>query len=108
MQNVLFQMHELSRAEYLIGTLLRFLLIAFFVIMSTKNLLGDQQMAQDFARWGFPNWLRIFTAIGQISAALLLLHPRTSFYGGVVLTCILTGALFIHLTYDRPAALISD
>ena len=107
MQNLLFQAEEISPTQYWVGLVLRFLLIVFFITMSVKNLMGDQQMTHDFARWGFPGWLRAFTAFAQIIGATLLIHPSSSFYGAAILTYILCGALLIHMLHDRPADLLS-
>lgn len=85
----------------------RLLLVAFFLFMGTKNLLGDEQMARDFARWGYSDGFRQLTALLQIGGALLLVLPSTAFVGGVLLSGILLGALGTHMRHDPPAALVS-
>ncbi len=88
-------------------TVLRFLVAAFFVFMAGKNLGGDTQIASDFARWGYPGWFRVLTAVFQILGALLLVLPATTFYGAGLLAGILVGAIWTHLRFDPPAAALS-
>lgn len=87
-------------------TVLRWLLAAFFVFAATRNLGGDQQMASDFARWGYPDWFRVTTALLQIVGAALLLTPRTAFYGAALLSCVLVGAVFTHALHDPLATIV--
>lgn len=87
--------------------IVRFLLVAFFAYMATTNLLGDEHMASDFARWGYSDGFRRLTAVLQGGAAVLLIFPGTAFGGSLLLTGILLGAVGTHLMHDPPAALIS-
>jgi len=86
---------------------LRLLLAAFFLFMAGKNLAGDQTMAADFARWGYPDAFRVFTAVLQVVGALLLLIPVTAFAGSVLLFFVLLGAVATHLRHDPAATLAS-
>jgi uncharacterized membrane protein YphA (DoxX/SURF4 family) len=86
---------------------LRILLILFFVLMASKNLMGNEQMRADFARWGYPEWFRIFTACLQLLCAALLLHASVTFYGAAILCGMMLGAALTHLRFDPPAAIIS-
>ena len=83
------------------------LIAAFFVFMAAKNLSGDQQMASDFARWGYPSWFRTATAVMQIAGALLLLVPGATIAGALVLVGVLLGATVTHALHDPPAAMAS-
>jgi uncharacterized membrane protein YphA (DoxX/SURF4 family) len=86
---------------------LRWLLAAFFVLLAVKNLAGDETMARDFARWGFPDWFRVATAVAQAVGALLLLDGRVAFWGALVLAGVLVGAAVTHLLHDPPTAVVS-
>lgn len=86
---------------------LRLLLAAFFLFMAGKNLAGDETMAADFARWGYPDAFRVFTAVLQILGALLLLVPITVFAGSLLLFVVLLGAVGTHVLHDPPATLVS-
>ena len=86
---------------------LRLLLAAFFLFMAGKNLAGDQAMAADFTRWGYPPWFRVATACLQTLGALCLLVPALVLPGAVLLTCILGGAAVTHLRFDPLQAVVS-
>lgn len=95
---------DLPRILGLVALTLRLLLAAFFLFMATKNLAGNEQMAGDFARWGYPDWFRVLTACLQIGGAIVLLLPGVSFWGAVLLGCVLLGATFTRLRFDGAAA----
>ena len=103
----LFSTPGLSGPTLVGANVVRFLLVAFFVMVAAKNLMGDTQMASDFTRWGYSAGFRQFTAMLQIVGALLLLFPGTAFFGAALLTGVLLGALGTHLLHDPPAALVS-
>ncbi len=96
-----------SRAATIALTSLRLLLAAFFVLVAIKNLAGDEAMASDFARWGYPDWFRVTTAVLQLAGAALLLSPSVSFHGAALLGCVLFGAVATHAIHDPPMALLS-
>lgn len=86
--------------------LLRGVLVVFFIYMGTQNLTGNEKMIADFARWGYPEWFRVLTALIQILGAVLMLSPATSFYGAALLSFVLVGAIGTHLMHDPlPTAL---
>ena len=86
---------------------LRLLLAVFFLFMAGKNLAGDQSMAADFSRWGYPSWFRVATACLQAVGALCLLIPALVLPGALLLGCILAGAAVTHLRFDPLQAAAS-
>jgi len=86
---------------------LRYLLAAFFAFMAFKNLAGDEAMAADFQRWGYPGWFRITTAVLQLAGGVALLSTRTTFPGALLLACILLGAAVTHWRFDPASQLAS-
>jgi hypothetical protein len=107
MSNLIFT-PEAGSPRWLAVALLvgRLSLVAFFLFMAARNLAGDVGMAADFRRWGYPDWFRVATALAQIAGALLLVDPRTVFFGSGILTGVLVGAICTHLRFDpAPTAL---
>lgn len=98
---------DLSRGLATTSLVLRALLALFFVFMAAKNLSGDAQMASDFARWGYPAWFRVATAVLQVAGAVLLFVPGTTILGALLLGGVLVGATVTHLLHDPPAAMAS-
>jgi putative oxidoreductase len=86
---------------------LRAVLAAFFLFMAVKNLAGDDAMAADFERWGYPSAFRVVTACLQLAGGVALLWPAMVFPGAVLLAGILIGAIVTHLRHDPVAHAIS-
>jgi putative oxidoreductase len=87
--------------------LLRVALAAFFVFAAARNLAGDEQMATDFARWGYPAWFRASVAVLQVVGGVLLLLPASAPWGAAVLSVVLVGAVGTHLVHDPPASALA-
>jgi len=86
---------------------LRILLALFFVAMAARNLSGDERMAADFERWGYPGWFRIAVALAQVAGALLLVTAATAPFGAALLSVVLAGAVYTHLRHDPPLSAVS-
>jgi hypothetical protein len=85
----------------------RVLLAAFFLFAAARNLGGDERMAADFRRWGYPDSFRALVAAVQAVAALLLLVPSTAFLGLAALAVVLVGAVGTHVLHDPVATAAS-
>jgi len=77
---------EMPRGVALALLVLRILLALFFVAMAARNLSGDERMAADFERWGFPAWFRVATALLQLLGGVLLVSSATAPFGAALLT----------------------
>ncbi len=78
--------------------ILTILLALLFVSGALPKLQGVAGMVRRFADWGYgPGFL---TLIGILEGAggLLLLVPRTAFYGAFVLFVVMLGAIYTHLS----------
>lgn len=88
------------RAVGIAVLVLRILLALFFVFIAAKNLSGDAQIANDFQRFGFPDWFRVAVAILQLAGAALLFVPGFTWVGCGVLAFVLLGAVVSHVRHD--------
>ena len=81
------------------------LLAAVFVMAAGAKLAGVEVMVKQFDAIGLGQWFRYLTAILEIVAAVLLLIPRRSGYGAVLLMVIMIGAAGAHVFVfkDSPA-----
>jgi uncharacterized membrane protein YphA (DoxX/SURF4 family) len=68
-----------------------FLMVGFF------KLSGDPQLVGLFAAIGLGQWLRYLTGTLEVAGAVLLLIPRTSGLGALLLAGVMTGAVTTHL-----------
>jgi uncharacterized membrane protein YphA (DoxX/SURF4 family) len=70
------------------------LLLAFvFVAAGSAKLRGATSMIELFVGFGYPIWFMYFTGLLEVAGALLLLLPRLSGIGTVMLICVMLGAL---------------
>ncbi|MDA3891100.1 MAG: DoxX family protein [Salinivirgaceae bacterium] len=87
---------EISKTRQIIGWVLAGLLTALYLYSAAGKLfLNPEQMEQmKLADW------RVIIAIGEIVSALLFLVPRTNFYGTLLLSAYMGGAIILHMTGD--------
>jgi uncharacterized membrane protein YphA (DoxX/SURF4 family) len=65
--------------------------------------------AKAFAHWGYPVWFRLTIGVLEVSAAALLLWPRTAAYGAAVIVIIMLGGMGTHVFIEhRPARAMSE
>ena len=90
--------------------ILRVILGVAFLAAGGAKLAGAQAMVDVFAKVGVGQWFRIVTGLLEVSGALLLLVPRFTLYGAVLLLAVMTGAVTAHLTVvggnPAPAVLL--
>ena len=72
-----------------------------FLFAGGFKLSGAQAAIDNFARWGYPDWFRIFTGVLEVTAAVLVIIPRTSFYGAALIMATMIGAVLTHATHDE-------
>ncbi len=69
---------------------------AMFVMAGSSKLLGNPQMVGLFNAIGFGQWFRYVTGALEITGAALLLVPALTGVGGLLLTCVMSGAVLTH------------
>jgi uncharacterized membrane protein YphA (DoxX/SURF4 family) len=75
-------------------------ILAFmFLFAGGFKLSGAQTAIDNFAKWGYPDWFRIVTGLIEVTAAVLVLLPRTSFYGAALIVATMVGAVLTHVTH---------
>ena len=76
---------------------LQVLLAAAFLMAGASKLAGAEMMVGQFEAIGLGQWFRYLTGGLEIAAAILLLIPRLSGYGALLLIPIMLGAAAAHL-----------
>ena len=71
-------------------------LALIFMATGASKMLGVQQLVDGFALIGIGQWFRYVTGAIEISGALLLLWPRTSAIGALILLAVSVGAFFVQ------------
>jgi uncharacterized membrane protein YphA (DoxX/SURF4 family) len=64
---------------------------------------GNEEMVNNFARWGFPAFFVTFVGIAELAGALGVLVPRLRFAAATGLTALMAGATGTHLVYGEVA-----
>jgi uncharacterized membrane protein YphA (DoxX/SURF4 family) len=82
------------------------ILTAFMLLMSgTQKIIGTEEMVKNFT---FTNLLPYLALVGvtEVIGVALLVYPKTSIYGAVVLSSIMSAAAVIHLSYMGGAGVL--
>lgn len=89
--------HQPSRLTQGLDWLVRILLALTFVSAGGMKLAGVPQFVALFDQIGIGQWFRLVTGTFEVLGGLLVLIPRTSIFGAVLLACVMLGAVFTHL-----------
>lgn len=76
---------------------LRIALAALFLMAASMKLMGGADIVAEFNQIGLGQWFRLFTALVELTGAVLLLWPAFSVYGALVLVCVCIGAFAAQL-----------
>lgn len=89
----------------LLITILTGLLGAFFLFFGVMKF--SKQMEDEFVRYGYPGWFRVFTGIAEIlaggSAIFGIWNDLAAAWGGILIAVIMLGAIFTHIKTGDPA-----
>jgi len=77
--------------------LLQIAAAGMFVMVGFLKLSGNEQMVGLFAAIGLGQWFRYLTGALEVAGAILLLIPRTSGLGALMLVGVMIGAVMTHL-----------
>jgi hypothetical protein len=78
------------------------ILTVLFAIAGVMNLAGLGAVKRDFARWGYPTWLRLLCGALELSAAALIPWQQTRLVGLALAGSIMIGALFTLMRNREP------
>jgi uncharacterized membrane protein YphA (DoxX/SURF4 family) len=82
------------------------LLALAFVGAASGKLLGKPEMVALFDAIGIGQWFRYVTGLLEVTGALLIVVPRTKFFGAALLCVIMVGAVLTHvfILHNAPTA----
>jgi putative oxidoreductase len=85
---------------------LQALLALAFVGAASGKLLGKPEMVALFEAVGVGQWFRYVTGLMELAGALLVVVPRTKFFGAALLSVVMVGAVLTHLfiLHSAPTA----
>ena len=70
---------------------------AMFLMVGYLKLSGSEQLVGLYQAIGIGQWFRYSTGTLEVAGAILLLIPRTSGLGALLLAGVMTGAVITHL-----------
>ena len=75
-------------------------IVGAFIMLQTLyfKFTAHPQSVKLFTELGMEPWGRIGTGVMELIASILILYPRTTAYGAVLGTGLMSGAIFFHLT----------
>jgi len=85
---------NISKYRKVGGWVIAGLLVALFIFSAVGKLFLHPEM-MDQMKLG--DW-RVIIALGELTSALLFLFPRTNFYGVLLLSSYMGGAIILHMT----------
>jgi putative oxidoreductase len=82
------------------------LLALAFAGAASGKLLGNPDMVGLYAVIGIGQWFRFATGLLELTGAILIVIPRTKFFGAALLSVIMVGAVLTHLfiLHSAPTA----
>ena len=84
------------------------MLVRIFLTQGIAKFSASSGWAHAFAGWGFPVWFRVLIGVVEVSAALLLLYPRTAGYGTILIALVMLGGMGTHVATGRPSQVTSE
>ncbi|MDH3649901.1 MAG: DoxX family protein [Saprospiraceae bacterium] len=89
-------MEEL-RSTTLISWILALILAWFFFQNGWPKLVPAEDITTQFEDWGYSGQFARLIGILECVGALIVLFPRLAFYGSLLLTGLMLGAVYTHL-----------
>ncbi|MCE7991872.1 MAG: DoxX family protein [Roseivirga sp.] len=68
-----------------------------FLMSGYPKVMPNAGMVRRFENWGFNEGFAILIGVLEILGGLLMLVPKTAFYGAVILSVVMIGAIGTHL-----------
>ena len=75
-------------------------IIAALVMLQTLyfKFSGSEESVYIFSQLGMEPWGRIATGVLELIASILILYPKTTFFGSVVAMGLMSGAVIVHFS----------
>lgn len=99
-----------SKGKNIVLWVLQALTAAAFLMAGYAKLSGQPMMVETFEKVGAGQWFRYVTGGIEVASAILLLIPRLTPVGALLLVCTMCGAVVTHLALiggsPLPAAVL--
>lgn len=89
---------EMANVRVLLSWLMAIIIALVMITTGIPMLRGDEQAETDFMRWGYDSGFATLIGILQIIAGILVVIPSLSMIGAALVICIMTGAIYTHVS----------
>ena len=89
-----------SKGRKIAGWILVGLMGALFLMSASMKLIGGEQIAANFAKFGLDG-RQILIGAGELIAAILFIIPKTSSLGVLLLSAHMGGAIATHMEHGE-------
>ena len=86
-------MAEGSGGTKIVALVLSILLAALFLFAGAMKLMGTEQTAAAFMKFGYPLFFSYIVGLTEVGGALLLFAPKVARYAAMVLILVMLGAI---------------
>lgn len=83
------------------ASILAWLVAAFFLVGAIGNAFPSEQIAADYARWGYPDRFHYLTALLELATAALIVYRPTRLYGVRLGSLVMLAALGTLVWYGE-------
>ena len=91
-----------SRGKTIGLWVLRGLLSLAFLGSGSMKLMGDEQIVENFAHFGYEPGFATFIGVCEVAGAIGVLLPRLTALAASGLSIIMLGAVYNHLAHEPP------
>jgi len=95
----------MTRYRSIAARALHILLALFFAIQGIVKLTGSPSWISRFQAWGYPANFHLVVGLAEVLGAVLLVTPRFTRFGALLLLAIMLGAAATHLVHREPQVL---
>ena len=85
-----------------VSWILQILLALLFAVQGIVKLMGSPSWIAHFSQWGYPQHFYLVVGVAELAGAVLLLIPRLTRLGALLLSVIMIGAAGTHLFHHEP------
>ena len=85
------------RWQTVVFWILSVILCLLFLMAGGTKLAGAKNAVEGFEHLRLPQWFRIVTGVIEVAAAVLVIIPKTRFWGAALIVCTMIGATATHL-----------
>lgn len=94
------EQNSISKGRKISGWILVGLIGALLIMSAYMKLMGGEQVAANFARYGLDG-RQILIGTGELIAALLFIIPKTSSLGVLLVSAHIGGAIATHMEHGE-------